>query len=657
MQNFDIGLSALRAHQQTLTTLGNNIANSSTPGYHRQRPELINRGPLISDNLHIGTGVEVSRISRMRDDAIETALLRNGSLSGYSQQALDVSKQIEAILAPSDTSIHANLSEFFNRLEKVANSPQDLTVRNEMLSSAQELTNGFSNLEQALIELKGDTRAALDDGIAEVNRLLGHLADINQEIFIARGLQREPNDLLDQRDRLMTELSQWIDVDMDVSPSGREYVIVADGAGVVGQNSVGFRLTEQSDGTLALTQSSMHLTIPVTTGRMKALLDANNQLIPETRDRLNALAQQVVQAVDQQHAVGMPDTGPYKTLLGTRAVDDVDQPLFYAGTAFPVAKGDIYVTVTQISTGNRITQKIAVDPLADSLRDVATNLEALTGVTSTVDPVRRTLNINAESGYAIDFAGRVDNAADLSSFTGTAVPKFGGNYNGGFNEQFTVSFSGTGTIGVTPGLQATIRDQSGQIVATHQVGAGYEANTPLQIRDGITVQLASGTVNATDQASVFAVTNSDTTGLLAAAGINSFFEGVDVSGFRVKPEIFQHPESLAGTTTGVPGDALNFAAMASLRDLRFDALGGRTFVEEMADTTADAGLRVQAADTQNQQSISYQERLEADRNSVSGVDVNEEMLKMMEVERAYQAATRFITTVDATLDELFRIVQ
>ena len=79
MKSFDIGLSALRAQQQTLSVLGNNLANAATPGYHRQRVELANRAPLENDNLHVGTGVDVTRITRLRNSAIETALMRKTS--------------------------------------------------------------------------------------------------------------------------------------------------------------------------------------------------------------------------------------------------------------------------------------------------------------------------------------------------------------------------------------------------------------------------------------------------------------------------------------------------------------------------------------------------------------------------------------------------
>jgi flagellar hook-associated protein 1 FlgK len=77
MRAFEIGLSSLRAQQQTLSVLGNNLSNAATPGYHRQRVELDTRFPLRDDDLHVGTGVDVTRIARLRNSAVETALLRN----------------------------------------------------------------------------------------------------------------------------------------------------------------------------------------------------------------------------------------------------------------------------------------------------------------------------------------------------------------------------------------------------------------------------------------------------------------------------------------------------------------------------------------------------------------------------------------------------
>lgn len=397
MKAFDIGLSALRTHQQTLATLGHNIANASTPGYHRQRAELVNRQPMLSDVLHVGTGVEVKRITRLRDSAVETALLRNSSLVGYTGQILDTARQIEAFVSPSDTSIHSNLSEFFNRLEKVANAPQDMTVRNEFLSSAQELAQGFSELDVSLTDLDQDVRDSLDDSLGKVNQLLNDIAAVNSKIFESRALQREPNDLLDRRDRLITELTSYMDAEVDIGQDGREFIVVGSGSGVIGQRPVQFELAWDTDGKVGLRKQGLTAIVPLASGKIRALMEAVNQTIPEARVRLNTMGQQVVHAIDQQHAQGMPDTGPFSVLLGQRSVSDVNIPLQDSSPVFPLTAGNLYVTITEKASGNRRTEKIAFDPSVDSLTSLAAKLEALNGVAAAIDPGRRTISIDRKS--------------------------------------------------------------------------------------------------------------------------------------------------------------------------------------------------------------------------------------------------------------------
>ncbi len=657
MKAFDIGLSALRTHQQALATMGHNIANASTPGYHRQRVELVNRPPSTSDPLQIGTGVDVKRISRLRDTAVETALLRNSSVSGYASQALDIASQMELFLTPSDTSIHSSLSSFFNRLEHVANAPHELSVRREFLASAQELMQGFGQLDQSLAKLDSDVRSTLKDGVLQVNQLIRDIADLNAQIFQARSMQREPNDLLDRRDQLVTELSGFLDAEILITDDGNEHVVLASGALVIGQRAVQIEFAQQNDGSYGIRRAGADSFLPVVTGKFRALLEATNELIPEQRLQINALASQLVRTLDQQHARGLTDSGPYEVMTGQRSVADVHTPLQEQGLAFPIVSGNLYITVTNKSTGNRTTEMIQISPAVDSLSSLALQIDGLAGVSATIDPARGTMTIHAESGFEFDFAGRPDNVPDLTSFSGTGVPMFSGNYTGNGNDEWNVTFSGPGTIGLTPGLTAVITDQAGQIIASHNVGAGYEAGQPLLIRDGMTLQMASGSVLAADEFSLFVIADSDETGVLSALGINSLFEGTEVGTFQVRSQILQNPQYLAGSMTGTPGDATNFAELSLIRDLRFQAIGNRTITEELAEMTADSGLSVQSAESQLRQSEFLQQRLSADRDSVSGVDINEEMLRMLEVERAFQAASRFISAVNSTLDELFRLVQ
>jgi len=568
MKAFDIGLSALRAQQLTLSVQGNNLANASTPGYHRQVAGLASRAPLRDGNLSIGAGVDVTDVQRLQTTAIETSLLRNSSEAGYSQQTLSVAKQVESLLTPSDASIHASLSNFFNRLEKVANSPQDQTVRQEFLTSATELMNGFNSFDQQLTSLARDVSLNLNDAVKQVNQHVKDIAQLNADIYRARTLGLTPNELLDRRDQIASQLSEYVEVDNVTTANGHEQTLIAGGQVTIGILPVTFRVVQDANSKTGIAVNGLSTATTLNSGSLAAMTTALNETIPEFQSRLHDLARGIVQAVDQQHAQGISARGPATVLVGNRGVKDVTLPLARSNPAFPVNYGDLSVTVTDTATGVRSTEKITINPDSDSLQDIAARLSAVSGVTASIDVARNTLLITAHSGRTIDFAGRSDNPSDTSI-----------------------------------------------------------NNRP------------------------------DETGILAALGISSLFEGSDPGTLKVRREISENPDQLAISMSGHPGDGRNMAALASMRDVRFDALGGRTFTEEMADVTAESGLQVQTSGSQNTQLQAFRQRLETDRDAVSGVDINEEILQMMQTQRAYQAAAKLISTADQMLTELFQLVR
>ena len=105
MRAYDIGLSALRSHTRTLNTIGNNIANSATPGYHRQRVNLISRLPEVGGNNVTGEGVEVGSVRRVIDIATEDAILRNKSLAALNDTDLELAREIETLFSPGESHI------------------------------------------------------------------------------------------------------------------------------------------------------------------------------------------------------------------------------------------------------------------------------------------------------------------------------------------------------------------------------------------------------------------------------------------------------------------------------------------------------------------------------------------------------------------------
>ena len=659
MQALDIGLSALRTQQQRLTTIGNNIANASTPGYSRQRVELVNRPGVLADGWLVGSGVDVGTIRRLRNDATEDALLRNESLLALVESDLSTAEDIERLLTPGSASVHSRLSDFFNRLEELANNPEEPVVRGEFLNAAESLVTEFRQLDTELVRLQDAAKDETKIIEKQVNQLIDDIAGLNERIYHEQAVGRQPNDLLDRRDRLVTELSQLVDVSVETLENGRDVVAIAGGAITITGNSYGkhIEIREDSDGKLFVARESDTTPIPLSSGRLRGLLETANTTIPSVRTTLAEFTGDLIQAADQQYAKGIPSDGPFAVLRGTRSVDSSSAPLAAAGTAFPVTAGELTITVTDPTTGIRSSQRITIDPAVDSLEDVAARLDALNGVTASVEPQTRTLVVAGESGKLIDFTGRPDNTPDLSGVSGTARPEFSGLWTGADNDELTVTVSGAGDIGSTAGLQAVVNNAAGEIVAVLDIGAGYEAGTPLAVTDGISLSFGPGSVTATDTFSTLVTSDSDTTGLLSALGINSLFTGTDPASYALRRDIVDNPELLATSVTGEPGDARNIAALAALRDAARPALQDRTFVERLADLTADAGLDVQSARSQQEQLVAFGERLQQDRDAVSGVDPNEELLRMLEVERAFQAAARFVTVIDETIAELLNIAR
>jgi len=657
MQSLNIGLSALRAHQTALATLGNNIANASTPGYHRQQVGLVDRLPNTLGGFQIGSGVEVASIRRILSEATEASLLGNGSLSAGTGAELRIARKIESIFNPSDGSVHARVSSLFNRLEAASNAPGETALLQQVLAEAQGLAEEFNALHNELGQLVDATRSELAGDVTQMNQIIRDVATLNEKIHYARSLGQEPNDLLDRRDQLASTLSEYVDVRVDRLSSGREVLSLAGGGVLVGTQPVELQLRQQADGQFTVVSPPSNIALPVQSGRILGALNSLNKTLPGAREWLSDFSSAVVSGLDQQHSQGLPPGGAYDILIGQRSVNDPAVPLAQAGLAFPVEGGELTITTTNISTGLRTSQRITIDPSVDSLNDLATQLDGLNGVSAFVDAATGRLNIAGAGGNRIDFAGRLDSSPNMAGFTGTTQATLAGSYQGSSNDDWEVSFSGAGTIGVTPGLTMTVRNGAGQTLLSRDVGPDYEVGTPLTLQEGVALRLTSGTVAAGETFSISVTANSEETGMLSALGIGSFFSGSAIGEWQVRDDLIAAPQKLAVSLTGLGNETGNASRMAAVRDTRLTPFGGRTFVEELADFTAQTGNNVRNFDTTQSQLIAFQDRLLVDRDSVSGVDPNEEMVKMLEVQRAFQAASRFISTIDETLNEIISMAR
>ncbi|HZU38550.1 MAG TPA: flagellar basal body rod C-terminal domain-containing protein, partial [Gemmataceae bacterium] len=266
------------------------------------------------------------------------------------------------------------------------------------------------------------------------------------------------------------------------------------------------------------------------------------------------------------------------------------------------------------------------------------------------------LRILAQPGYTFDFTGGIPSIPDTSGLTGTTVPQLGGSYTGTTNDNYTFSVSGAGTVGVTPNLTLQVKDQSGTVLASLNIGQGYSPGTTLQAANGITVSLSSGTVNAADTFSTPVVGQPDSAGILSALGLGSFFSGSTASNLTVNLSLLSDPQDFAAGLSGQPGDGSNLQRMINLRDTPLLANNTQSLSQFYSAIIGDVGAQVQGLQQLQTTQQATAQQLSTQQQSVSGVDPNEEMVNLLQYQRAFQSASRYISEVNKALDEVFNIV-
>ena len=202
-----------------------------------------------------------------------------------------------------------------------------------------------------------------------------------------------------------------------------------------------------------------------------------------------------------------------------------------------------------------------------------------------------------------------------------------------------------------------VSDANGNLVTDINIGNGYEAGTEIEVADGVSVTFPPGDVLAGDTFSVPLISNPDETGLLSALGLNSFFNGIDASTISVDQRISDSPELFS---TSINGDAASSSKIAQFDALNRERLlsgGTLTFSEFLVGVSTEIGTSVQATQRENTGLEALLSQHQQERDSVSGVDVNEEFVRLTQYQRSYEAAVRVIQTAESVLDELFQIIR
>ncbi len=653
INGFAIGISALSVSTKALDLIGQNIANANTPGYSRQRIDLAS----TTAGQQVGTGVTINRFTRYEVPTISTARRSSSANLSAVTARLDTRRQVETALRPTTDGIGDQLDTFFTKAAALTTRPNDSASRRELLGTADNMARQFNAAAGDLDLLRADVGRRVDQAVGEVNTFAQKIADLNAEIANVESRGDQPNDLKDQRDQLISDLSERIDVRVVPLKFGAVNILAGNTAVVVGDSAMQFATSIDAFGQKqVVTVNTTPVPVNFEAGSITGTIREYNVDLPATRARLDALAAKFIQAVDQVQATGIALTGPRAAAVASRGVTDPAALLSTQNLPIPVTAGQLIVSVTNSGTGARTNSVVAIDPATQSLNDVAAAITAATGgqVQTTVDVPQNTLRFQAQPGFTFDFAARPSNPPQAVSMGGTSQPTVGGAYTGAANDTFRFQIAGTGTIGTTPGLSLDVRNAANTVIATLNVGQGYTPGTPLAAGNGITVSLTAGTTtNGTFSSALYAPP--DAAGLLGAFGVSGVFRGSSATDIAVRPELLADPSQLALSRTGQPGDSGNAKLMADLQDRPL--FGNRTLTLEYLDIVGSVGAEVTSLGDQAAAQAGVQSSLFAQEQAGVGVDMNEETLQLLNYQRMVQAASKYISVVNTALDSVFDILR
>lgn len=235
----NIGTKGMAASQTALQTTSHNLANMNTIGYTRQRVNFEAANPYTLSGVgQIGTGVKLSGVVRVIDDYVTKQIQQeNSSLNRYGQKADTLGKLEMIFNEPSETGLSSSFSRFYSSWNYLGSNPELPTAKTMVSQEAQSLADTLTHMSNQIENVQTDTSYAIEKDVLDFNNKVEQLHTLNQQIFNVTVKGDTPNDLLDQRDRLTTELAGIADVELSYDSFQRVQVKL-DGHEMLGENSV-----------------------------------------------------------------------------------------------------------------------------------------------------------------------------------------------------------------------------------------------------------------------------------------------------------------------------------------------------------------------------------------------------------------------------------
>ncbi len=651
--DMQIGLSGLLTAQRAMLVASHNISNANTKGYTRQTALLAARLPAVTSKGSVGQGVELVKIIRQKDTYLNNRLREmTSTVSNISTKSQSL-RELETLFdETSDSGINSAMASFFESVNGLSQDTESISSRAVLLEKANTLSETFRRIPAELDQMKTFIKQNVESKVSDINILTTSILEVNKQIYSLKLKGLDSNDLLDKQELLLQDLSSIINITVQFRENGTVDVVTGGGTLVSGSSTTTVVYNEDNAGNINITNPNKRAKFVFNGGEMKGLLDVYNTTIANYNTKVNTLAKNFISEVNKLHSEGVGLSGGFTSIRASNAVTDVNSALNDAGLSFDMSSGDIYITVTNTTTGGVTKNKITIDPTVDSLTDVRDAINnTVSGIAGDIAAsiTDNKLRVVSQGGYEFNFSYALD---PNPGTVGTSVASVSGIYSGSTNDVYTFTALGAGTIGQTSGLQIEVKNSSGVTVTTLDVGSNYTPGNTLSVADGITISLSGGDVVAGDALSLDVVSDSDTTDILSALGVNSFFSGTDASDIAVSDTI-SNDVSLIAASTGEVGNNTNALRIAALQNST-SAVAGTTFADYMHQITSGLGEEASSSYKLEENYTFMQTNLENRRDEVSGVNTDEEMINLVRFQQAYDASAKYISIVKELVDTLLR---
>ncbi|KIH85918.1 flagellar hook-associated protein FlgK [Pseudomonas batumici] len=675
MSLLNIGMTGLNTASTALTTTGNNISNVDTAGYSRQQTVQTTSASQQYGNVFIGTGTTLADVRRVYSAYLDSQLQTSTSLNSDSSSYLAQVKPTDSMLSDTGTGMTASLQKFFTSLQAVSSNPTDDPSRQTTLTSAQALSDKFNAIAKQLNDQNTGINTNLSDMAGQVNKLANSIAQFNDQISRVTTAAGAPNDLLDQRSEAVRQLSQLVGT--QVVERGSSYdVYIGSGQPLVMGNSTNTLSAvpskdDPSRSSLQLDRgtSTVDITSTVTGGEIGGLLRYRSDVLDPSLNELGRIAMVTADQMNSQQAQGIDKNGNF----GSAIFNDINNAALISQRSIASANnsaGSGNLNVTIANTGALTTNDYKVTFTSATnysvLRSDGTNMGAFS-TTTTPAPVI--------DGITLSLTGGAMSAGDSFKVTPT---------RGGASDIQMVMTNGQNLAAAAPLAGVTSANNGGtytQPTLVSQLGTPNAVNNA-QLQDAIKYGTPVKLVFSAAAAGTQGYTLTDPQGNVMGTGtivpgqantLNLSVNMVDSSGtpvmdpvtglqktFTVQTTVNGNPkagESFTMSMTGASSaDNRNSTALIALQTKQTVGTNatskGSSITDAYGTLVSNVGTKAATATSDNTATTTILTNAKGARDSLAGVNLDEESANLVKYQQYYTAASQIIKAAQSIFSTL-----